>query len=94
MSRVIGDEIIIGGKLAELRKGKGLSQTEAAHDLGVSRGTISRIESGDLNVSFTTLLGMAKMYGAKQVMNAIFPDGRKRHEQDAQPPQSEEPSFG
>ena len=43
------DELILHNNLAEVRKGKGLSQSELAKMVGVSRNTISSIETGQFN---------------------------------------------
>ena len=40
------DELILRNNLAEVRKEKGLSQGELAKMVGVSRNTISSIETG------------------------------------------------
>ena len=43
------DELILHNNLAEVRKEKGLSQSELAKIVGVSRNTISSIETGQFN---------------------------------------------
>ena len=43
------DELILRNNLAEVRKEKGLSQSELAKMVGVSRKTISSIETGQFN---------------------------------------------
>ena len=43
------DELILRNNLAEVRKEKGLSQSELAKIVGVSRNTISSIETGQFN---------------------------------------------
>ena len=43
------DELILRNNLAEVRKGKGLSQSELAKMVGVSRNTIRSIETGQFN---------------------------------------------
>ena len=43
------DELILRNNLAEVRKEKGLSQAELAKMVGVSRNTISSIETGQFN---------------------------------------------
>lgn len=43
------DELILHNNLAEVRKEKGLSQSELAKMVGVSRNTISSIETGQFN---------------------------------------------
>ena len=43
------DGLILRNRLAEVRKEKGLSQAELAKLVGVSRNTISSIETGQFN---------------------------------------------
>lgn len=43
------DGLILKNKLAQIRKEKGLSQAELAKMVGVSRNTISSIETGQFN---------------------------------------------
>jgi len=43
------DGLILRNHLAQVRKEKGLSQTELAKLVGVSRNTISSIETGQFN---------------------------------------------
>ena len=43
------DGLVLRNRLAQLRKEKGLSQAELAKLVGVSRNTISSIETGQFN---------------------------------------------
>lgn len=43
------DGLILRNRLAEARKEKGLSQAELAKMVGVSRNTVSSIETGQFN---------------------------------------------
>ena len=43
------DQLILRNRLAQARKEKGLSQAELAKMVGVSRNTISSIETGQFN---------------------------------------------
>ena len=43
------DTLILHNRLAQIRKEKGLSQSELAKLVGVSRNTISSIETGQFN---------------------------------------------
>ncbi len=49
-----------GKKIANLRKGQGLSQKNLAKKLGVSQQLISRIEKGRQNISLATLKKIAE----------------------------------
>lgn len=42
-------ELVLKNRLKEIRKEKGLSQAELAKTVGVSRNTISSIETGQFN---------------------------------------------
>ena len=43
------DKLVLKNKLKEIRAEKGLSQTQLADMVGVSRNTISSIETGQFN---------------------------------------------
>ena len=45
----MADELILRNKLPAIRREKGLSQAELAKLVGVSRNTISSIETGQFN---------------------------------------------
>jgi putative transcriptional regulator len=45
----MNDQLILHNRLAEVRKQKGISQGELAKMVGVSRNTISSIETGQFN---------------------------------------------
>ncbi len=45
----MGDALVLKNKLKELRAEKGLSQSQLAEMVGVSRNTISSIETGQFN---------------------------------------------
>ena len=43
------DKLILHNRLKEIRTGKGMSQSDLAQTVGVSRNTISSIETGQFN---------------------------------------------
>ncbi len=53
-------------RMKELRKSKGLSQTDLAKALNVSSSTISRYESGRRQVSFDTISLLADFFGVSE----------------------------
>ena len=53
---------LLGQKLAELRKKKGLSQYEMADRLGVSRGKLANYEQGSRQPDFDTLSKLADFF--------------------------------
>jgi DNA-binding XRE family transcriptional regulator len=50
-------------EITKLRKNRGLSQQELANKMGVKREFISRIESGNQNITLETLFKIAKAMG-------------------------------
>lgn len=49
--------------LAEARKARGMTQAGLAQAAGLSRMTVQRIESGDIDPRLSTLLEMARVLG-------------------------------
>ncbi len=45
----MGDKLVLKNHLKEVRKEKGYSQQQLADEVGVSRNTISSIETGQFN---------------------------------------------
>ena len=45
----MGDQLVLKNHLKEVRKEKGYSQQQLADEVGVSRNTISSIETGQFN---------------------------------------------
>lgn len=53
------------GKLIQvLRKERGISQEEAAAEIGIGRSTLASIESGNDNAGIKSLVAIADFYGA------------------------------
>ncbi len=64
----------IGENLSSWRRLLRISSQEMADRAGVSRGTISRIENGDPNVSFATMLNVFTVLSLQQaVIDATDP---------------------
>ena len=63
----------IGKKLKSLRKGRKLTQVEAAEQLGLSRCTVSNYECGRRSPHLTDLERMAKFYGVGLDYFGVFP---------------------
>ena len=53
------------GKIKELRKKSGLSLTEAARELGVSKSYLSMIESGQRSLNKNRAIQIAYVYGVQ-----------------------------
>lgn len=54
---------LIGSMLRDLRKKKGLSQTEVAEFIGVSTNTISKVEIGKFDFGVDILTKLSVLYG-------------------------------
>ena len=55
----------IGQRIADFRKGQGLTQNDLASMTGMQRNHISRIESGKYSVGFDTLQLIAEQFDMK-----------------------------
>lgn len=53
----------LGDNLKRIRTEKGLSQTDIAKSLGVSRGFVSNIENGKRNPTLSTITRLANAVG-------------------------------
>ena len=56
------DEQTLYNRIAELRAAKGLSQQQLADAIGVSRNTISTVETGRFTPSVVTALQLAQYF--------------------------------
>jgi len=56
-------KLIMAEKLVEIRERQGLTQAELAKRLGVTQQVISRIESGENNLTLITLIKLLAVYG-------------------------------
>ena len=54
----------IADRLRALREAKGLSQTDLAHQAGIDRKTVNRIENGHYSPSMDTLVYLAEALGS------------------------------
>ena len=64
------DQLILKNHLKEIRKEKGLSQSELAAMVGVSRNTISSIETGQFNP--TAKLALIICIAVEKTFEEIF----------------------
>lgn len=53
--QLLNNRILLGHRLAEIRKERGLTQQQVADDTGILRPHIARIEGGRYNVSIDIL---------------------------------------
>jgi Zn-dependent peptidase ImmA (M78 family)/transcriptional regulator with XRE-family HTH domain len=66
------DPAIIGERLADARRVRGLTQQQAADALGVARTTITAMEKGDRRPRAAELVRLAQLYG-RQVRDMVRP---------------------
>jgi Zn-dependent peptidase ImmA (M78 family)/transcriptional regulator with XRE-family HTH domain len=57
------DPKIMGRRLQDARKARGLTQQDVAHELGIARTTVTAIEQGERKVRPEELIRLAKLYG-------------------------------
>lgn len=57
-------------KMRELRQGLGLTQADLARDVGVTRQTISQVESGNYNPTLHLCIAIAQRLGTD--LNTLF----------------------
>ena len=60
-------------KIARLRAAKGMSQSDLAEALGVSRQSVSKWETGAADPSISNLLALSKLFGipAEELLREI-----------------------
>ncbi|MES2432069.1 MAG: helix-turn-helix transcriptional regulator [Bacteroidota bacterium] len=67
--KVIPDSTIklvaLGGRIKELRKQKGITQNALANNCDMEKSTISKIESGKVNIGYLVLLRLCDCLGVK-----------------------------
>ena len=54
-----------GRRLAALRRSRGMSQAEAAKELGITQGGLSQYENGQRTISCSTAMALIKLYDAR-----------------------------
>ena len=59
------ERLRIGQRIAELRKGQGITQTQLAERCGLQQAHIARIEAGRYSVGLDTLAQIADAMGMK-----------------------------
>ena len=63
-------KVIVGRSVKMLRKEAGISQDVLAERCGIFRTSLSRVESGQANVTISVLAALATVLGVK--INAFF----------------------
>jgi Zn-dependent peptidase ImmA (M78 family)/DNA-binding XRE family transcriptional regulator len=57
------DPKVMGRRLQDARKTRGLTQQDVAHELGIARTTVTAIEQGERKVRPEELIQLARLYG-------------------------------
>lgn len=70
--QVLGILKQIGSDLSLARRARRISQQDMAARVGVSRGTIARMEAGDPRVSFGAMASAAWVLGMEKTLAEIF----------------------
>ena len=60
-------QLVLGRNVLELREGAGMSQEKLAELASVSRGYLSRIEGGRVNVTLSTIVRIANVFNVEVV---------------------------
>lgn len=66
-------ESALGHRLEQLRLARNISQSSLAHEAGVSRRTITRLENGG-GVSLDTFIRVLRALGIVDRLDTLFPD--------------------
>jgi Zn-dependent peptidase ImmA (M78 family)/DNA-binding XRE family transcriptional regulator len=66
------DPKVLGRRLQDARKARGLTQQDVAKDLGIARTTVTAIEQGERRVRPEELIRLSKLYG--QGVNELIRD--------------------
>lgn len=59
----IHSQLVICGRIREMREVRGWPQEMVAYYLGVTQATYSRIETGEVELTITKLEGICAVYG-------------------------------
>jgi len=60
-------QLVLGRNVLELREAAGMSQERLADLASVSRSYLSRIEGGRVNVTLSTIVRIANVFGVKVI---------------------------
>ena len=63
----------LGERIKDIRKRKGLSLTQLSHDCNMEKASLSRIESGKVNISYLTLYRLSRCLDVG--LHEFFKDG-------------------
>lgn len=88
--------IEIAQRLADLRRAKGYSQEELAHELGLSRQAISKWERAESSPDTDNLIALARLYGMSlDELLRVGPEAEENTVPATEPPvQAPEPTAG
>lgn len=70
MRKKIPELVKLGKRIRELRKNKGFSQEEFAHEVGLDRAYIGRVERGESNITILNIIRIS--YALKVKVEDLF----------------------
>ncbi len=76
LTKQLSDEAILkelGGRLAALRLARNLTQAQLAHEAGVSKRTVERLESGEVAARLSGLVRVCRILGLMDRLDALVP---------------------
>ncbi len=74
-------KVAIGGRIAELRKAKNLSQQQFSYEAEIERSYLTHVEKGRKNISIDTLIKITTALGIslKEFFNQDAFNGKKKN---------------
>ncbi len=79
ISATLSDETILcelGERISRIRLEKNLRQIDLAHEAGVSRNTIARLESGEVATQLVNLLRVCRVLGQLERFETLLPEAK------------------
>lgn len=68
--QLLNNRILLGQRIADIRKDRGLTQQQVADDTGILRPHVARIEGGKYNVSIDILAKVADVLNCDITISA------------------------
>ncbi len=66
----------LGKRITRIRLEKNLRQTDLAHEAGVSRNTIARLESGEVATQLVNFLRVCRALGVLDRLETLLPEAK------------------
>lgn len=77
ISNALSDDVVlreIGERIASVRLGLNLSQTDLASQAGISKRTVERLESGQVGTQFSGFLKVCRVLGLLDRLEVLLPE--------------------